>query len=162
MREQAPSGIGFNTPVTVLLVSPMAEDHTSLTAVFDRVEKIPGANSEFILRPCASVEAATAAMSQARIPIVVTERDLPGASWRDILDRALLLPGSPVLIVTSRLADEYLWAEALNLGAYDVLAKPFDAQEVIRVIGSAWRHWTDLHRRIEARNLQPMVAMTAA
>jgi FixJ family two-component response regulator len=43
-----------------------------------------------------------------------------------------------MLIVTSRLADEHLWAEALNLGAYDVLAKPFDQEEVIRVLSSAW------------------------
>jgi len=36
--------------------------------------------------------------------------------------------------VTSRLADERLWAEALNLGAYDVLAKPFDSTEAMRVV----------------------------
>jgi hypothetical protein len=38
------------------------------------------------------------------------------------VENILLLPDPPVLIVTSRLADEYLWAEALNPGAYDVLA----------------------------------------
>ena len=48
---------------------------------------------------------------------------------------------SPSLIVTSRLADERLWAEALNLGAYDVLAKPFDSTEAMRVVGAAWRAW---------------------
>jgi FixJ family two-component response regulator len=64
--------------------------------------------------------------------------------------------------VTSRLADEYLWAEALNLGAYDVLAKPFDTSEVMRVVASAWRHWTDAQRRIPVRNQRPMIAMTAA
>jgi len=50
------------------------------------------------------------------------------------------------LIVTCRLADEYLWAEALNVGAYDVLAKPFDAAEVNRVVSLAWLHWKDLHQ----------------
>ena len=42
------------------------------------------------------------------------------------------------MIVTSRLADDRLWAEVLNLGGYDVLAKPFDASEVARVVGTAW------------------------
>ena len=44
----------------------------------------------------------------------------------------------PLLIVTSRFADERLWAEALNVGAYDVLAKPFERDEVNRVLTSAW------------------------
>ena len=39
-------------------------------------------------------------------------------------------------------ADERLWAEALNLGAYDVLAKPFDRTEVMRVVSMAWMHWS--------------------
>jgi DNA-binding response OmpR family regulator len=92
---------------------------------------------------------------------VVTERDLAPGSWRDILENVLLLPDPPFLIVTSRLADEYLWAEALNLGAYNVLAKPFDASEVMHVLGSAWRHWTDLHDNIQVRHPQVIAAGAA-
>ena len=55
------------------------------------------------------------------------------------------LPDPPFLIVASRLADERLWAEALNLGAYDVLAKPFDSTEVTRIVGMAWLRWKDRH-----------------
>jgi len=37
-------------------------------------------------------------------------------------------------IVSSRLADERLWAEVLNLGAFDLLlGSPFVAEEVVRV-----------------------------
>ena len=93
---------------------------------------------------------------------MVTERDLAPGSWRDLLNNFLLLPDPPVLVVASRLADEYLWAEALNLGAYDVLAKPFDAFEVMRVLGSAWRHWTDSHDQARFRNTQMGVAAGAA
>jgi DNA-binding response OmpR family regulator len=93
---------------------------------------------------------------------VVTERDLTPGSWTAILENVLLLPDPPFLIVTSRLADEYLWAEALNLGAYDVLAKPFDASEVMRVLGSAWRHWTDRHEQIQVPDSQTIVATAAA
>ena len=45
---------------------------------------------------------------------------------------------SRFLIVTSRLADASLWAEVLNLGGYDLLAKPFNRQEVRHVLTSAW------------------------
>ena len=67
---------------------------------------------------------------------------LPG-TWRDMLERIGRLPQPPFLIVTSRLADGHLWAEALNLGAYDVLAKPFDRNEVVRIVSLAWLHWKD-------------------
>jgi len=59
-----------------------------------------------------------------------------------MLEQVGCLPSPPLLIVSSRLADERLWAEALNLGAWDVLAKPFDKREVIRAVTSAWLHWT--------------------
>jgi hypothetical protein len=43
------------------------------------------------------------------------------------------------MIVMSRLADAHLWAEALNLGAYDVLVKKaLDRTEVTRVLSLAW------------------------
>jgi len=154
MRKASASGISASARVTVLSVSPNADDHTVLAAIFE--------HSKYRLRPCPTVESALAALSEEQIRLVLTERDLTAGSWRDILDNTFLLTAPPALIVTSRLADEYLWAEALNLGAYDVLAKPFDASEVMRVIDSAWRHCNDLHRRIQARNQQPTVATSAA
>ena len=62
-----------------------------------------------------------------------------------MLDEISLLPDPPLFIVTSRLADERLWAEALNLGAWDVLAKPYDTDEVIRIVSVARQHWQDRH-----------------
>jgi DNA-binding response OmpR family regulator len=61
-------------------------------------------------------------------------------------------------MVTSRLADERLWAEALNLGAYDVLAKPFDGREVIRILSLAWQHWQDRHGFYSSRTEQRKAA----
>jgi len=161
MKKPRASGVDSGIPVTVLSVSPVAEDHTVLAAILERSERLRSA-SKYILRPCATLQSAMAALSQAEIPLVITERDLAIGSWRDVLDNLFLLPDPPILIVTSRLADECLWAEALNLGAYDVLAKPFDASEVMRVFDSAWRHWTDLRTRIQVRNTEPMAATTAA
>jgi len=53
---------------------------------------------------------------------------------------------SSVLVVTSKFPDESLWAEVLNLGGYDVLAQPFDREEVTRVVRSAVRSSSDLWR----------------
>jgi FixJ family two-component response regulator len=72
---------------------------------------------------------------------VLCER-YPGLdTWKDVLAQTTLMPHSPLMVVTYRLADGHLWAEALNLGAYDVLAKPFDATEVTRTLSLAWVHW---------------------
>ena len=76
--------------------------------------------------------------------VVICERDLPDGDWKMVLDLFEDLPTRPNLIVTSRLADEALWAEVLNLGGYDVLQQPFDADEVCRVVFLAWH---EHHRR---------------
>ena len=143
------SGIASNATPTVLSVSPEADDHTTLTAILDRSEGILSSGLKWKLRACGTLEKAMASL-QAGIPIVVTACDLAPGSWRDVCEKVLLLPDPPILIVASRLADDRLWAEALNVGAYDVLSKPFEAREVIHVFSSAWRHWTDLHQHLQA------------
>src|SRR4051812_25352420 len=54
-----------------------------------------------------------------RFEVILTETDLPDGTWTDILSMARKLAPDSEVIVTDRLADARLWAEALNLGAYD-------------------------------------------
>jgi len=79
------------------------------------------------------------------IPIVLCDCDLMACPWQEVLGRISVFRDPPLFIVTSRLADARLWAEALNLGAYDALVKPFDAAEVIRILSLAWQHWRERH-----------------
>jgi DNA-binding response OmpR family regulator len=74
-----------------------------------------------------------------QVPVVIAEGDLAPGTWKDALMAIQQLRDPPLLVVISRLADEYLWAEALNLGAHDVLAKPFRAAELQWVLEGAWR-----------------------
>ena len=90
--------------------------------------------------------AALSILGQHDISVVVCEGDLMPGKWTDVLKAINDLPHPPSLIVTSRLADDHLWAEALNLGAWDVLAKPFDRREVVQGVKSAWQHW---HNQIQ-------------
>ena len=69
--------------------------------------------------------------------VVLVEADFPNGDWKRLLDRMLNLQRSPELIVFSCFADDGLWAEVLNRGGYDVLAVPFDANEVLRTISLA-------------------------
>ncbi len=93
----------------------------------------------------ATVVSALSLLKEIPIPIVIGDCDALSFTWGELLDRISILPDPPLLIVTSRLADERLWAEALNLGAWDVLAKPFEADEVIRIVTIACQHWQDRH-----------------
>lgn len=81
------------------------------------------------------------------VQVVVSDRDLPDCTWRELLDALRVLPGPPMLVVTSRLADEFLWAEVLNMGGYDVLAQPFRTEEVVRVLGGAQRRFQNESER---------------
>lgn len=85
------------------------------------------------VRPARSCREARRHLSELAAPVVICESHLPDGSWKDLLEDA-----RPV-IVTDRAADEALWAEVLNLGGFDVLAQPFDATEVSRVVASAQR-----------------------
>jgi CheY-like chemotaxis protein len=124
--------------ICILSISPFDEDHISLDALLNRPDGCTNAESEWIIRATSTLQEGLVKLRNNRISVVLSERDFLPGTWKDILAELLPMPDPPMLIVTSRLADEHLWAEALNLGAYDVLAKPFDQKEVIHVLSSAW------------------------
>jgi DNA-binding response OmpR family regulator len=119
--------------LTILSISPLDDDHATLQSIVD--------HSAWRLFKAHHLAEAFPILDQHEISVVVCERDLKPGVWIDVLDRLNDLPHPPSLIVTSRLADERLWAEALNLGAWDVLPKPFTREEVLRGVKQAWHHW---------------------
>jgi len=133
MRKQPTVEMNSTNTVTVLSVSPLAEDHFSLQAIFN--------HSKWELHRADCLASAQAMLRRREIGVVICERDLSPGTWIDMLREGELMANAPSLIVTSRLADDRLWAEALNLGAYDVLAKPFERLELVRSVSSAWLHW---------------------
>jgi DNA-binding NtrC family response regulator len=149
MKKQPKTETNPTRTVTVLSVSPLAEDHSSLQAIFNH------SKCELYRADC--LASAQAVMSRREIGVVICECNLSPGTWVDMLEAARLSPKSPSLIVTSRLADDRLWAEALNLGAYDVLAKPFERMELIRSVSLAWLHWFHEHA-VPSRALAAMPA----
>jgi DNA-binding NtrC family response regulator len=77
--------------------------------------------------------------SDPAIPVVICNHTLLDGDWKRILTAVEKAPVPPTFLVSSRLADERLWAEVLNLGAFDLLlGGPFDREEVLRVLENAW------------------------
>jgi DNA-binding NtrC family response regulator len=124
--------------LTVLVVSPLEEDHLSLQAIIGNP-----AYATWTLLSARDLVSAFALLQQHDIGVVVCERELQPGTWIDVLRHLDALPAAPPLIVASRLADWHLWAKALHLGAWDVLAKPFHLAELIRSIQSASQHRYD-------------------
>lgn len=133
--------------ITVLSVGPVDEDHAVLSSILATAQWSLCPGSEWTLETCSTLAGALSALQKKNPPLVLCESDLGAGGWRELWEFAAALPDPPFLIVTSRLADEYLWAEALNLGVYDVLAKPFEPAEVVRTLSQAWLHRCSRHVR---------------
>jgi two-component system response regulator PilR (NtrC family) len=69
--------------------------------------------------------------------VILTEASLPDGNWLDVLHLTRETPREVDVIVTDPQADAGFWAEALNLGAYDLLAQPFYEPEVRRILYNA-------------------------
>ena len=94
---------------------------------------------------------ATQCLRRHPVQVVIAKSDMPDGSWREMLDHLRCLVRPPLLIVTSRTADEHLWAEVLNLGGYDALAQPLERDEMVRVVASARRHFDYQPERARAQ-----------
>jgi DNA-binding NtrC family response regulator len=85
----------------------------------------------------ASLREARSRLPQQDYDLVLTEAALPDGQWLDILGLVRECPRETEVIVTDPQADARFWAEALNLGAYDLLAQPFYEPEVRRILFNA-------------------------
>lgn len=121
--------------IPVLLVSPFENDHAALTSILRK--------PDFCLFRARSLRRADALLRKEAIPVVVVESRFPGGCWKDVwaaAQRAARRP-PPRLIVVANREDDRLWNEVVHAGGYDVLAKPFESEELVGVITAAWDHW---------------------
>ena len=137
MRQPKAPATDLHRTVTVLSVTPYEEDQLGLQDIIG--------HSKWKLYGADRLESGLAVLLEHEVGVVLSEKEIPPHSWTDMLHAINHLQDAPAVIVASRLADERLWAEALNLGAYDVLAKPFDRDEVLRSVSLAWLNWHHKH-----------------
>jgi DNA-binding response OmpR family regulator len=119
--------------VKVLLISPDDADHRHLAGILKQ--------SNWQQHGVRMQREAFEFLRENTTPVVICESELPDGNWQDVLSQFGRMQCPPLLVVTSRMADERLWSEVLNLGGYNVLAKPLHAQEVLHVAEMAWMDW---------------------
>ena len=111
----------------ILFVSPDGDDATV-------VSRMLGSLSVSI-EHVADLKQARVKMQRRTYEVVLTAAHLADGTWLDVLDVARRVAPHAEVIVTDRDADARFWAEALNLGAYDLIAQPFAPGEVQRILG---------------------------
>ena len=113
----------------VLFVSPHRDHATVLSRMLGSLS-IP-------FEHVADIQDARNAIQSDPYKVILTEAALPDGTWLDMLNLARQLTPASDVIVTDRTADARFWAEAINMGAYDLIAQPFATAEVQRILANA-------------------------
>jgi DNA-binding NtrC family response regulator len=121
--------------VHVLAVGNHTADLHSLERIF--------AAQGWVLRRADTVREAVDQHLSTPARVMMVESETLHGGWRALMDQFGWAPYGPRLIVSSRQADERLWAEVLNLGAFDVVSVPFEEREIRHVVSHAWDSWHD-------------------
>lgn len=113
----------------VLFVSPHPEDAQNLQRMLGPLPlSIDHVND---------LDQARARLLEHAYGVILTEASLPDGGWPDVLELARQSAPDTEVIVTDPFADARIWSEVLNLGGYDMLAQPFFAPEVQRILSNA-------------------------
>jgi len=113
----------------ILFISGRPSDARRLSQMLSRLP--------LVLEHADSLQQARTKLQQGDFDVILTEANLPDGRWLDVLHLVRSYPEEIEVIVTDPQADAHFWAEALNLGAYDLLAQPFYEPEVRRILYNA-------------------------
>ena len=133
IRQSQMMGGGPLPKPAALLVGPYEQDRIALGRIFQQ--------ENWKLIAAGTIASALKFLSHTRVPVVLCEDDLPGATWKDVLSKIRDIAHAPRLIVISRHLDQDLWSEVLNLGGHDLLSRPVSESQVRWVVGHAFETW---------------------
>ena len=89
-----------------------------------------------------TLDDAEARLQATKSRVLLTDISFERGGWEDALRMAASLPLRTAVVLVSCLADERLWIDALERGAYDLILEPFQADEMRRILGNAHFHAT--------------------
>lgn len=136
--EAVPQVATSAAQAAVVAITPYPEEAAALNALLTA--------HRYAVREARSWEQARLILKREAVAVLLVESELDGAGWKEILRETMSLPNPPQVIVMSRCPDETLWVEVLTMGGYDLLAKPFEPDQVLWEVNFANRCWHDLAR----------------
>jgi two-component system nitrogen regulation response regulator GlnG len=110
--------------------------------VMDRERRLPLLNA---LEPCGIEVLPVSDCNEARrmleteppVQVVVTDTVLPDGDWRRVLEIVAQRCANIEVVVSLRPGDLALWLDVLEQGGYDVLAEPYQREEIQRIVEAA-------------------------
>lgn len=117
----------------VLLVSGNETDGRRLKAI---LAGTPWAVTE--VKDCVE---AIGALKRTAFSVVLCDRDLSDTPWQEsMLSLASAQTGACIILISS-VTDQYLWAEVVQHGGFDVLTRPFEKESILPMLDFAYTHW---------------------
>lgn len=122
---------------SLLLFSSRAEDSSELKEVLR--------GTPWELTAVARLEDAVALLTAASVPILLLDRDAPGACgqdacWQDTMKRLIEARKNACVVLLSSVSDQYLWEEVVQQGGFDLLTRPFRKEQVLAALLFANAH----------------------
>ncbi|PYT34325.1 MAG: hypothetical protein DMG58_05195 [Acidobacteria bacterium] len=152
MRDLASPGRGaenIGTRLQVLTINNEGHDCASLRSIMR--------HTNWVFHCVPDLAKALEFLGRHFVPVIVCSKELPDATWKDVVAAMARFPIPPKVLVYSHQADDAFWMEVLKSGAYDLLPAPFSAEEVLRLVSLACRKWKD-----DAKIAEKPLALKAA
>ena len=114
---------------TVLLVDDEQVVRYTLRAILEE--------EGFAIDEAADGEEALQRIARGGIDLVISDLKMPNMGGMELLTRLCELPGTPRVVMITAHGSERVAVEAMQHGALDYFAKPFDADDIARVVHRA-------------------------
>jgi DNA-binding NtrC family response regulator len=136
-RRAAPARPSVPWPVQpqvpVLLASARDSDRLAIEGVL--------AATRYMLVPTASLNQASNLLSHVVFPIILYDCGFQGGDWQPALGRLIGAWRSPSIVLLSETYSHDFWEESVCRGAFDVLVRPFQTDDVLAVLDFAYTNW---------------------
>jgi len=116
----------------------VVDDEESVRNLLRRI--LEDAGYEVVM--AASGEEALRRISMMEMPLVTLDVKMPGMSGVETLSRITALQTDACVIMVTAVMETETAIEAMKLGAYDYLIKPFDRETVVKKIQQAVAKWS--------------------
>jgi DNA-binding response OmpR family regulator len=117
-------------PVRVLAILSSAHDRAVLTNAAAR-------RVNWDVSVVESLDAAAPLLQGTHITVFLLDRDLPHQNWRHVIREYTGF--ASCILLASTVTGDSVWREVVERGGYDVIAKPFGEDVVLRTIDQALR-----------------------
>jgi len=133
----------MSAEVSALLIHHKAKPFGEIKAALGKIA--------ILTKRAQTVAEAKHALSELNPPLLaITESELPDGNWSDVVSLSETAASRVNVIVVGHKIDAKLYASAIEVGAFDYIAPPFEAKDLTHVVRCAADN--ALARRATAKN----------